>query len=175
MQYLGCVKSLEGLILLGFWAGSRCGLVLFSFAWALAADALEQSLAMCPELPQKRQRMLLSQHWHSWGISLPSLLSFVMRSEVVSFCAEVLPCVEPGLFFCFVEEFLLALLSVLDALGLDLDLFLDDSEMQDSQETSPFHSQYCASMPWTSFWRPERVSGLLWLTILSLMHLASPL
>src|SRR5882724_5700738 len=34
MQYSGCVKSLEGLILIGFQAGSQCGLVLFSFGCA---------------------------------------------------------------------------------------------------------------------------------------------
>jgi len=28
--------------------------------WALATDALEPSLAMCPEMPQKRQMLLLS-------------------------------------------------------------------------------------------------------------------
>ena len=60
--------------------------------------------------------------------------------------AEVLPCVEPELFFCFNEEFLLDLLSDLDASDLDSDLFPDDLETQDSWETSPLHSQYHALM-----------------------------
>jgi len=61
-------------------------------AQSLAADALEQSLAMCPELPQKRQRLLSSQHWCSWGVSLPPLLNFVERLELLPLVWECALC-----------------------------------------------------------------------------------
>ena len=65
---------------------------------------------------------------------------------MVSFSVEVFPCVELELLFCFDKEILPDLLSDLDALDLDSDLFPEDLEPQDSQETSPFHSQYHASI-----------------------------
>jgi len=56
-----------------------------------------------------------------------------------------------------------------------LDLFPKDPEAWVSWESSPFHSSIVASIAWMSFRNPVRVFGLLWWTILSLIHLASPL
>jgi len=74
------------------------------------------------------------------------LPNFVERLEDISLGAEVFPCAELELFFCFIEEFLPDLLSDLEALCLGSDLFPDDSEMRDSQEIPPFHSQYHVSI-----------------------------
>src|SRR5882724_2361139 len=119
---------------------------------------------MCPEVPQKRQSLLI---WccHSCGVSFPSFPSFKERLGVVDFfCSEEepLPWVELELlFFCLeLEEPLPDLCS---------DLFPEDPEAWVSWESSPFHSQYCASIAWMSFWSPARVFGLLWWTILSLI------
>ena len=49
--------------------------------WALVAEdiALEHSLAMCPVLPQNRQRFCLKWHCRSACVSLPSFPSFEER------------------------------------------------------------------------------------------------
>ena len=49
--------------------------------WALAVEdvALEHSLAMCPVLPQNRQRFYSKWHCHSACVSLLSFLSFEER------------------------------------------------------------------------------------------------
>src|SRR5882724_11934349 len=135
---------------------------------------------MCPEVPQKRQSLLSRWCCLSWGVSFPSFPSFKERSGVVDFfCSEEepLPWVEPELlFFCLeLEEPLLDLLSDLLELDLCSDLFPEDPEAWVSQESSPFHSQYQASIAWTSFRSPMRVFGFSWWTISSLIHLASPL
>src|SRR5882724_8161785 len=151
---------------------------------ALALEEAEvdfgQSLAMCLEVPQKRQSLLSRRHCLSWGVSFPSFLSFEERLGVVGFfCSEEepLPWVELELLlFCLeLEEPLPDRL--LDLLESDLcsDLFPEDPEAWVSQESSPFHSQYRASIAWTSFRSPARVFGLSWWTISSLIHLASPL
>ena len=90
---------------------------------------------------------------------------------------EPLPWVEPELlFFCLgLEEPLPDLLSDLLESDFCLDLLLEALEVRISWETSPFHSQYCASIAWMSFRSPERVVGFSWWTISSLMCLASPL
>ena len=55
--------------------------VLAALALAVEDMALEHSLAMCPVLPQKRQRHWLKQCLHSSLVSLLSLPSLVERSE----------------------------------------------------------------------------------------------
>src|SRR5882724_7689379 len=139
-----------------------------------------QSLAMCPEVPQKRQSLLSRRRCLSWGVSCPSFPSFEERSEVVGFfCSEVepLPWVEPELLlFCLeCKEPLPDLLSNLEESDFCLVLFLEVLEAQVLQDTSPCHSQYQASIAWTSFLRPERVFGFSWWTMSSLICLASPL
>src|SRR6266481_4053970 len=57
-------------------AGSGAMAVAQAFA---AGGTLEQSFAKCPVFPQKRQRLLSMQHCRSDGVSLPSLLSFLVR------------------------------------------------------------------------------------------------
>src|SRR5467141_4626254 len=108
-----------------------------------------QSLATCPEVPQKRQSLLSSRRCLSWGVSFPSLPSLEDRSGVGAFfCSEVelLPRVEPELvFFCF-EEPLLDLLSDLLESDLGSDLVLEDPDAQVSWETSLCRSQYRASI-----------------------------
>jgi len=108
-----------------------------------------QSLATCPEAPQKRQSLLSRWHCLSWGVSFPSLLSLEDRLGVVAFfCSEVEPLlwVEPELvFFCF-EEPLPDLLSDLLELDLGSDLFLEDPDARVSRETSLCRSQYHASI-----------------------------
>ena len=49
-------------------------------ALVVAEVALEHSLAMCPVLPQNRQRFCSKQCCHSACVSLPSFLSFEERS-----------------------------------------------------------------------------------------------
>jgi len=79
------------------------------------------------------------------------------------FCSEEepLPWVEPDLlFFCLeLEEPLPDLL--LDLLESDLcsDFFPEDPEARVSWESSPFHSQYRASIAWMSFQSPTSVFG----------------
>ena len=80
------------------------------------------------------------------GVSFLSLLSFNEISEVHSLVSEVVPLVEPELFFCLDEEPLPDLLSDLDGSDLGLDLFPEASEVWVSWETSPCHSQYRASI-----------------------------
>src|SRR5882672_765610 len=108
-----------------------------------------QSLATCPEAPQKRQSLLSSRCCLSWGVSFLSFLSLEDRSEVVAFfCSEVEPLlwVEPELvFFCF-EELLPDLLSDLFESDLGSDLFPEDLDARVSQETSLHRSQYRASI-----------------------------
>src|SRR5882724_5081851 len=151
---------------------------------ALALEEAEvdfgQSLAMCPEVPQKRQSLLSRQRCLSWGVNFPSFPSFKERSGVVDFfCLEVepLPWVEPGLlFFCLDwEEPLPDLLSDLLESDFCSELFPEVPEVWVLWETSPFHSQYHASIAWTSFWSPARVVGLVWWTISFLICLSSPL
>jgi len=91
--------------------------------WALEEAEVDfgQSLAMCPEVPPKRQSLLSRQCCHSCGVSSLSFLSFKARSRVVDFfCLEVepLPWVEPELLlFCLDwEEPLPDLLSDLEEL-----------------------------------------------------------
>ena len=48
-------------------------------ALAVAEVALEHSLAMCPVLPQNRQRFCLKRCCHSTCVSLPSFPSFEER------------------------------------------------------------------------------------------------
>src|SRR5882724_5393052 len=154
-------------------------------SWSvLDAQALEeakvdfgQSLARCPEVPQKRQSLLSRQCCFSWGVSFPSFLSFKEMSGVVDFfCSEVepFPWVEPGLLlFCLDwEEPFPDLLSDLEELDFCSDLFLEVMDVWVSWETSPCCSKYHASM---AFEKLERKFGLSWWTILSLMCLASPL
>src|SRR5882724_3500359 len=137
------------------------------------------SLATCPEAPQKRQSLLSRQCCLSWGVSFLSLPSLEDRSGVVGFCLVVEPLfwVELELvFFCFeCEEPLPDLLSDLLESDFCSDLFLEDPYAQVSQETSLPHSQYHASMACTSFLRPDNVFGLSWWTMSSLICLASPL
>src|SRR5882672_5188301 len=149
----------------------------------LDAQALEeakvdfrQSLATCPEVPQKRHSLLSRWHCRSWGISLPSFLRFEERSGVDFFGSEEepLPWVEPELSFCLDLD-LPDLLSNLAELDLLSDLFPEEPEARVSRESSPFHSQYRASIAWTSLWSPARVFGLSWWTISSLICLANPL
>src|SRR5882724_10010906 len=88
-----------------------------------------QSLATCPEVPQKRQSLLSRQHCLTWGVSFPAFPSFEERSGVVGFfCSEVepLPWVEPEyLFFCLeCEEPLPDLLSDLEESDFCSVLFL---------------------------------------------------
>jgi len=54
--------------------------------WALEEAKVDfgQSLATCPEVPQKRQSLLSRQHCHSCGVSFLSFPSFEERSEVVN-------------------------------------------------------------------------------------------
>src|SRR5882724_2943597 len=139
-----------------------------------------QSLAMCPEVPQKRQSLLSRWCCLSWGVSFPSFPSFKERSGVVDFFCleeEPLPWVEPELLlFCLeLEEPFLDLLSDLLELDSCSDLLPEDLEAQVLWESSPFHSQYHALIAWMSFWSPARVFGLLWWTISSLICLVSPL
>src|SRR5882724_8970537 len=150
-------------------------------AWALEEAEVDfgQSLVMCPEVPQKMQNLLSRWHCLSWGVSFPSFLSFEERSGTLGFfCSEVepLPWVEPELwFFCLgLEEPLPDLLSDLLESDLCSDLFPEDPEARVLQESSPLRSQYHASIAWTSFRSPARVVSLLWWTISSLIHLASP-
>ena len=58
-------------------------MALVARAFAVRLD-LEQSLAMCLDLPQTMQRLLSNQHWHSSFVSLPSLPSFDDRSDFVA-------------------------------------------------------------------------------------------
>ena len=102
-----------------------------------------------------------------------------MSGVVDFFCSEVepLPWVEPELlFFCLeLEEPLPDLLSDLLESDIGLDLLPEapeDPEAQVSWESSPFHSEYCALIAWTSFWSPVRVVGLSWWIISSLRWLA---
>ena len=124
-------------------------------SWSvLDAQALEeakvdfgQSLAMCPEVPQKRQNLLSRQHCHSWGVSFLSFLCFEERLGVVGFfCSEVepLPWVEPELLlFCLECEVPLPdLLSDLEVSDFCSVLFPEVPEVQVSQDTSPHCSQY---------------------------------
>ena len=94
------------------------------------------------------------------------------------FCSEVepLPWVEPELLFFYLEleEPLLDMLSDLLESDFCLDLFPDDPEARVSLESSPFRTQYHASIAWTSFQSPARVFGLSWWTLSSLICLASP-
>jgi len=129
-------------------------------AWALEEAKVDfgQSLAMCPEVPQKRQCLLSRWCCHSWGVSVLSFLSFEERLGVVDFfCLEVEPLlwVEPeSFFFCLdCEEPFPDLLSDLDESNLFSDLFPEDLEVQISWETSPHCSQYHASIVCMSFWR----------------------
>ena len=126
------------------------------------------------------QPLNLAHEEHDEEHSFLSFLSFEERSGVVDcFCSEVepLPWVEPELlFFCLeLEEPLLDLLSDLLESDFGSDLFPEAPEPQVLQESSPFHSQYHASIAWMSFQSPVRVVGLVWWTISSLIHLASPL
>src|SRR5467141_5344165 len=108
-----------------------------------------QSLATCPEAPQKRQSLLSSRRCLSWGVSFPSLPSLEDRSGVVAFfCSEVEPLlwVEPELVFFCSEEPLPDLLSDLLESDLGSDLFPEDPDAWVSWETSLRHSQYRASI-----------------------------
>src|SRR5882724_8444055 len=139
-----------------------------------------QSLAMCPEVPQKRQSLLSRRRCLSWGVSFPSFPSFEERSGVVAFfCSEVepLPWVEPELLlFCLeCEEPLPDLLSDLEESDFCSVLFPEDPEARLSRDTSPRRSQNRESIAWMSFRSPERVFGFSWWTMSSLIHLASPL
>src|SRR5882724_6223608 len=130
---------------------------------------------MCPEVPQKRQSLLSRWRCLSWGVSFPSFPSFEERLGTLGFfCSEVepLPWVEPELwFFCLgLEEPLPDLLS-----DLCSDLLPEDPEARVSRESSTLHSQYWASIAWTSFRSPMRVFGFSWWTMSFLMCLASPL
>ena len=87
---------------------------------------------------------------------------------------EPLLWVEPELSFCLDLDFP-DLLSDLAESDLLSDLFPEELEVRVSRESSPFHSQYRASIAWTSLRSPARVFGLLWWTISSLIHLANPL
>src|SRR5882724_467331 len=135
---------------------------------------------MCPEVPQKRQSLLSRWRCLSCGVNFPSFPSFEERSGTLGFfCSEVepLPWVELELlFFCLGSEEPLPDLW-LDLLESDFGsvLFPEDPEAQVSRESSPFCSQYRASIAWTSFRSPTRVFGFSWWTILSLICLASPL
>ena len=88
--------------------------------WALAAVevALEHSLAMCPVLPQNKQRFCSKQHCCSACVSLPSFLSFEERSGLGFFwlvlllpvlaLLELLKLLEllfPPLLFLFLSAF----------------------------------------------------------------------
>ena len=125
------------------------------------------------------QSSLSRQCCLSWGVSFPSLPSLEDRSGVVGFHLVVEPLfwVELELvFFGFeCEEPLPNLLSDLLASVFCSDLFPEDLDARVSRETSPCRSQYCASMACTSFLRPDNIFGLLWWTMSSLIHLASPL
>ena len=83
--------------------------------------------------------------------------------------------VEPELVFFCLEEPLPDLLSDLLESDFCSDLFPEDPDARVSQETSPCHSQYCASMACMSFLRPDNVFGLSWWTMSALIHLANPL
>src|SRR5882724_7531739 len=107
-------------------------------------------------------------------------MSFEERSGVVDFFCleeEPLPWVElEWLFFCLeLEEPLLDLLSDLLESDLCSDLFPEDLEARVSRESSPFCSQYRASIARTSFRSPTRVFGFSWWNISSLIRLASSL
>ena len=104
MQSLGYAES-QGLFSLFFESVPEDA----DFPWSvLDSQALEEadvdfgnSLATCPEVPQKRQSLLLRQHCCSWGVNLLSFPSFKEMSGVVDFfCLEVDPLllVEPELF-----------------------------------------------------------------------------
>src|SRR5882724_12006927 len=137
-------------------------------AWALDEAEVDfgQSLATCPETPQKRQSLLSRWRCLSWGVSFPSLPSLEDRLGVVGFHLVVEPLfwVEPELvFFCFeCEEPLPNLLSDLLELDFSLDLFPEDLDAWVLWETSPHHSQYHASMACTSFLRPDNMFSLSW-------------
>jgi len=119
-------------------------------AWALEEAKVDfgQSLATCPEVPQKRQSLLSRQHCLSWGVIFMSFLSFEERLREVDFCLEVeaLPWVEPELLlFCLdFQELLPDLLSDLEELYFCLDLFLEVPEVWVSWENSPFNCQWLA-------------------------------
>ena len=85
---------------------------------------------------------------------------------------EPLLWVELELSFCLDLD-LPDLLSDLVESDLLSDLFPEEREAWVSQESSPFHSQYRASIAWTSLWSPARVFSLLWWTISYLIHLAN--
>ena len=85
------------------------------------------------------------------------------------FCLEVEPLLWVDLellLFCLDwEEPLLDLLSDLEGSDFCSDLFPEDLEARVSRESSPFHSQYCELIAWTSFWSPARVVSFSWWTI----------
>src|SRR5882672_1220012 len=102
MQSSGCAES-RGLLSLFFESelddvDLSCS-VLDARALEEAELDLGQSLATCPEVPQKRQRLLSRRHCHSCGVSLLSFPSFEERSGSGFFWSEVEP-FEPELFFC---------------------------------------------------------------------------
>ena len=123
----------------------------------LAAEdiALEQSLATCLPLLQKRHRFWLKWCWCSCWVSLPSFMSFEERSEVGFFWLELLELVFPVVFevlelpelfllllllFLFLLEFGVVLLFVL----VPLPLLLEHSgfgAVGVSLPTSEWHSQ----------------------------------
>ena len=85
--------------------------------WALVAEdvTLEHSLAMCPVLPQNRQRFCSKQRCFSACVSLPSFPSFEERSGLGFFwlvlllpvlaLLELLELLFPPLLFLFLLVF----------------------------------------------------------------------
>src|SRR5882724_12049459 len=84
MQYLGHAKSLEGLILLGFQAGSRCGLVLLSFGcMCFGCECLGTVLGYMSSIATKEAKVVIE-----------STLMFLGHQFTVfaKFCQEVGSC-----------------------------------------------------------------------------------
>src|SRR5882724_2071583 len=151
-------------------------------AWALEEAEVDfgQSLATCPEVPQKKQSLLSRWCCLSWGVSFLSFPNFEERLGVVGFFwseVEPFPWVEPELlFFCLeCEEPLLDLLSDLEESDFCSVLFPEVPEARVLWDTSPRRSQYQALIAWMSFRRPESMFGFSWWTMLSLICLVSPL
>ena len=120
------------------------GVVEAARAFAAVEVLFGQSLAICPDTLQKRQRFLSRWCCLSCGVSLPSFPSLEDRSGFDFLDSEVLPLLEVKPEDEF-ESFCLDLeeplpFSVLELLDLFSDLFLEVLE-EFSWEISALHSQ----------------------------------
>jgi len=133
----GSCVVLEGLILLGFWARSQQGLVLLGFGcMGFAMDALETLLAYVSGNATEEAKVVIELTLMFLGHQFTVFAKLQWKNqEWVPFGSEVLPWVEPELFFHLDKELLLDLFVWLGwLLDLGSDLFPEDLEVWVSWE-----------------------------------------